>query len=154
MPRGTVHLAIELGTLPAWVVAGGALGVARASLVLFAGSYVGASLFLSPDLDLARSDASQRWRAARFLWLPYAALFRHRGISHSPLLGPLTRLLYLVVLGGLGWGLLHAVAGVPFPRAIPWESALPVLVGLYLPQLLHVLLDRVVTSGKRVFRRG
>lgn len=148
MPGGNVHLAVEMGSLPAWVLAGGALGAERATLLWFAGAYVGASLFLSPDLDLATSRAAQRWRGARALWRPYAALFRHRGISHSPLLGPLTRLVYLALLGGIGWGILHAVAGVPFPRSFPWGSLLPVLIGLYLPQLLHIALDRLATSAK------
>ncbi|MFH1609432.1 MAG: DUF2227 family putative metal-binding protein [Candidatus Bipolaricaulota bacterium] len=149
MPQGRVHLAFELGTLPAWVVAGAALGVGRTSLAFFAGAYVGASLFLSPDLDLARSDASRRWRAARYLWLPYAALFRHRGISHSPVLGPLTRLLYLSVVGGAAWALLHVAAAVPFPRTFPRDSVFPVLVGVLSPQLLHVVLDRGVTRVRR-----
>lgn len=149
MPGGNVHLAFEMGTLPAWVLAGGALGVGRESLVWFAAAYVGASLLLSPDLDLATSRAARRWGGARVLWRPYAALFRHRGISHSPLLGPLTRLAYLALLGGIGWGLLHAVAGVPFPRSFPTESLPAVLVGLYWPQLLHVALDRLMTAAKR-----
>ncbi len=88
------------------------------------------------------------------MWRPYAALFRHRGISHSPFWGPLTRLLYLGTLGGVGWAILHGVVGIPFPRAFPWDSALPVLGGVWLPQLLHVALDQVVTLGKRRFRQG
>jgi uncharacterized metal-binding protein len=154
MPRGKAHLAFELGTLPGWVALGAAVGAGRTPLLFFTGGYIVGSLFLSPDLDLVQSDASRRWRGARFLWRPYAALFRHRGISHSLFLGPLTRVLYLAALGGLGWGLLHVVGGVPFPQAIPWGSPLPVLGGLYLPQLLHVALDRTVTFGKRILRRG
>lgn len=154
MPRGAVHLAFELGTLPGWVGLGAVLGGERVSLLVFTGAYVAASLFLSPDLDLAHSAASRRWRGARFLWRPYAALFRHRGLSHAPLAGPLTRLLYLAVLGAMGWALLHGVARVPFPRAVPWGSALPLLGGLFLPQLLHVALDRGVTAGRRALRRS
>lgn len=149
MPNGTVHLALELGTLPAWVVTGAVLGVGRSSLIWFAGAYVGASLFLSPDLDLVRSDASRRWRAARYLWFPYAVLFRHRGVSHSLVLGPLTRLLYLGAVAGAAWGLLHVVAGVPFPRTVPWSHALPALSGAFSPQLLHIALDRAVTRLRR-----
>lgn len=149
MPSGKVHLACELGTLPVWAAIGGTLGVERTPLVLFTAAYVGASLFLSPDLDLVHTDAARRWRAARFLWAPYAALFRHRGVSHSPVFGPLTRLAYLVVVGGAVWTVLHVVAGVPFPSSFPRDSVLPVLVGIYLPQLLHVLLDRGVTRLRR-----
>ncbi len=152
MPRGKVHLAVELGTLPGWIALGAGLGAGRASLLLFAGGYVGGSLFLSPDLDLAASDAARHWRGARVLWRPYAALFRHRGVSHSPFLGPLTRLLYLACLGGLVWVIFHFVVGAPFPAVPRWGAVLPVLGGLYLPQLLHVVLDRTVTVGKRLLR--
>ncbi len=149
MPQGRTHLAFELGTLPGWVAAGAALHVERAPLVFFTGAYVVASLFLSPDLDLTRSDPSRRWRRARFLWRPYALLFRHRGMSHSPLLGPLTRILYLAAVGAALGTVLHLTLGVPFPRSVPGESVLPVLAGLYLPHLLHVFLDRTFSLGKR-----
>ncbi len=147
-----MHLAVELGTLPGWVGLGAALNVGRGPLVIFAGAYVAASLFLSPDLDLERSSAAYRWRKARVLWKPYAALFRHRGISHSPVWGPLTRILYLGGLAALGWALLNAATRAPPPRSLPWESALPILAGVYLPHLLHVALDRVTTWGRRPVR--
>jgi len=155
MPQGRTHLAFELATLPGWVALGAALRTGRVPLVFFTGAYVLASLFLSPDLDLAKSDASRRWRRARFLWWPYALLVRHRGISHSPLFGPLTRVVYLAALGAALWAILHIMVGVPFPQSVPWESALPVLAGLYLPHLLHVVLDRTVSLGRRFMpRRG
>lgn len=141
---------LEMGTLPGWVAIGATLQLGRMPLVFFAGAYVMASLFLSPDLDLARSDASRRWRRARFLWRPYAALFRHRGISHSPIFGPLTRVLYLAVVGAGLWMALHLAVDVPLPRSLPWSSALPVLAGLYFPHLLHVALDRAVSLGRRL----
>lgn len=144
MPTGKVHLAVELATLPGWVTAGGMAGVGHTPLTAFSLSYVTASLLLSPDLDLARSDPNRRWGALRFLWAPYAALFRHRGISHSLLLGPLTRLLYLAALSALVSLPLHFLAGVPFPSRFPSEVVPPVLVGVYLPHLLHVGLDRLV----------
>lgn len=153
MPCGKVHLTLELATLPGWVALGAVLGGDRSSLLVFTGAYVAASLFLSPDLDLAHSGASRRWQGARFLWRPYAVLFRHRGLSHSPLAGPVTRLLYLAVLAGVGWALLHAVAGVPLPRAAPWGAAVPAVTGVFLPQLLHVGLDRIASLAKRLLRR-
>lgn len=149
MPQGNTHLAVELGTLPGWVGLGAALGVGREPLLIFAVAYVTASLFLSPDLDLERSSTAYRWRQARVLWKPYAALFRHRGISHSPVWGPLTRLAYLGLLAGAGWGVLRAVADIP-PLSFPTAAIAPALVGLYLPHLLHVALDRAVTAGRRL----
>lgn len=70
-----------------------------------AGGVLGA-LWLSPDLDLEDSRPSRRWGLLRVLWAPYRAFHPHRGASHSYLYGPLSRLLYLLLLvlllGGLG----------------------------------------------------
>lgn len=149
MPHGKVHVAFELGTLPAWVALGAVLDVGRTSLVFFSGAYVAASLFLSPDLDLAESDVARRWRGARFLWRPYALLFRHRGISHSLVFGPLTRLLYLALIGGAVGVVLHVVTGISFPYTFSLDLVLPVLVGVFAPQVLHVTLDQAVTRVRR-----
>lgn len=55
------------------------------------------SLFLSPDLDLAQSDASQRWRLLKRFWKPYQLLVPHRSpLSHSAIFGTAIRLAYLL----------------------------------------------------------
>lgn len=63
---------------------------------------------ISPDLDLpGLTEAETVWKRLPFpfgqlmsgvwytLWLPYATVCRHRGISHWPLIGTLTRIGYL-----------------------------------------------------------
>ncbi|MGC9529284.1 MAG: DUF2227 family putative metal-binding protein [Candidatus Bipolaricaulaceae bacterium] len=149
MPTGRTHLAVELVTLPLWGAAGAAAGVGETPLAVFAASYAGASLLLSPDLDLPASDSGRRWGPARILWFPYTAACRHRGVSHSLLLGPLTRLVYLGALISLGWWTLHLGAGVPPPRPIPAGLLLPILAGIYVPHLLHVGLDRTASLWGR-----
>lgn len=136
-----MHLSLELATLPGWVVGGAALQVPEGPLVVFSLAYVAASLFLSPDLDLARSGPNRRWGGLRWLWFPYAWLFRHRGLSHSLLFGPLTRLCYLALLALLLFLPLHFLLEVPFPQHFPSQLLAPVLAGVYLSHLLHVGLD-------------
>ena len=63
--------------------------------LVFSATYLFSALLLSPDLDSARSDPYNRWGYLRVCWTPYAKLFRHHGLSHNPLVGPLSRLLYL-----------------------------------------------------------
>ncbi|WKN33231.1 DUF2227 family putative metal-binding protein [Porifericola rhodea] len=62
-------------------------------------------IFISPDLDMQTRTVSEttlvRWSWTIgyiwiFLWYPYALFFKHRGISHCPLVGTCTRLLYMV----------------------------------------------------------
>ncbi len=138
VPGHKTHLAAELACLPLCLGAGYGLGLREELLPLGLG-YLAGSLFLSPDLDLYHSRPARRWRLFRALWWPYTRLFRHRGLSHHPLLGPLTRLLYLSL-----WALgVWTLAGLPRGEPPPAALALPFLAGLLLPQLLHVLLDRL-----------
>ncbi len=64
----------------------------------FAGAFLLATFWLSPDLDLHHSSPSRNWLIFRKLWWPYSKIFRHRGWSHFPVLGSLTRLSYLCTL--------------------------------------------------------
>ncbi|MFN3346838.1 MAG: DUF2227 family putative metal-binding protein [Candidatus Bipolaricaulaceae bacterium] len=137
VPSGQAHLAVELALLPLCVGAGYGLGL-RAELVPLALGYLAGSLFLSPDLDLYHSRPARRWRPLRVLWWPYARLLRHRGLSHHPLFGPLSRLLYLGLWALLVW----LLVGLPRLRWPPASLTLPFLGGLLVPQLLHLVLDR------------
>ena len=151
MPKGRVHLAFELTTLPLWSLGGAVAGVPWEELVIFTLSYVGTSLFLSPDLDLPHSDVTRRWLFLRYLWYPYSRIFRHRGLSHSLLFGPLTRLLYLGAWAALCWAVAHLSFGVRWgwpPPTLPQVGAF--LGGIYWANFLHVFLDRVVSSWVRL----
>lgn len=153
MPSGRVHLAFELGTLPVWVLGGAWFGVDWGELVVFTSSYVGASLLFSPDLDLRWSDAVGRWGPARFIWYPYTRIFKHRGLSHSILFGPLTRLLYLGVLAAALWTVLHLSLGMRLGwRLPPGRSVAAFLAGIYLDNFLHVSLDRLMGALRGIGR--
>jgi len=150
MPSGRTHLAVELILAPGFITGFYALfHPTWGELLLFGGTYVFSSLLLSPDLDLRKNLARRRWGPLGFIWAPYSRIFKHRGISHNLVLGPLTRLIYLgavfgVVLVGLSYLGLALPQGVPLtiePRTLAVLGA-----GLYLPNLLHVLLDRLVSA--------
>jgi uncharacterized metal-binding protein len=122
-------------------------GLSRDFFPVFIVSYLFSLLWLSPDLDVDRgSGALRRWGPLRFLWYPYKELFSHRGISHSIILGPLTRIVYF---GLVIWTALWVLSiGIPVPR-ISQETLYPFALGMWLPDVLHCLLDRMVTGLKR-----
>ena len=68
----------------------------NAQLVSFMAMFIYTTLFMSPDMDLSYKI---KWYSLRgLLSLPfrsYARVFKHRGISHSLLLGSLTRVVWL-----------------------------------------------------------
>lgn len=133
----------------AYMGAGGSPEDPRA--LAFALAYLAGTFFLTPDLDLAERGvrAVGRWGVLGVLWRPYGRLFRHRGLSHTWVLGPLTRLGYLaglLYLLYLGAREVLAFLGVTW-RLGPWvwskEVVWAALLGYYLSQWLHLAADGI-----------
>ena len=158
MPSGRTHLKIESVMLVLWA-AGSTLLVLRETIaipqaLLFVGSYLFSMLLMSPDLDLSSSGAFQRWRGLRWIWLPYAWIFHHRQTSHHPLLGPLSRILYLETLVAVVTFVYVLATGGRSPRfRLSIQMIWPICLGLYLPNIEHILADRISTSWRRKRRR-
>lgn len=158
MPSGKTHLRLNGTLLLLW--GGLCVLLLRRDWVLiphtliFGGCYAFSMMLMSPDLDLARSNAFRRWGHMQWIWYPYAWIFRHRQTSHHLLVGPLTRILYLAVLTLAGTGMYVWITGHPWPRALlSTEGALAILLGLYLPNLQHIAADRLSTTWRRKRRR-
>jgi uncharacterized metal-binding protein len=153
MPSGRTHEAINLTLLGLggafYLAQGGSPEEPRALAFLL--GYLAGTFLLSPDLDLAEKGvwAQGRWGVLGALWRPYGWLFRHRGLSHTWILGPLTRLGYLLLLLFLLYGLLKGVAafmGASLALALPplpKEVLLFGLLGYYLSQWLHLVADGI-----------
>lgn len=70
----------------------------------------------------------RRWPPPLRWWLyVYALIFKHRGVSHHPLFGTLTRLIWLVF---------------PLFLIIVNRDILGVWIGVWFSDLLHILADR------------
>ncbi|OGG43706.1 MAG: hypothetical protein A3F84_27330 [Candidatus Handelsmanbacteria bacterium RIFCSPLOWO2_12_FULL_64_10] len=115
---------------------------------VFTISYLFGTFLLSPDLDLKDNVSAKNWGLLRLFWRPYAALFRHRGISHAPIAGTLTRILYMAAVIYVVVAAANALFDMKIRmsfrdlRAANWNLALTALAGVCLPDLLHVLTDR------------
>ncbi|MFC6659245.1 metal-binding protein [Deinococcus multiflagellatus] len=125
MPSGRVHNLINIAAYS--VLAAATLVATRQGLIRvtptqglhFTLAFAAGTFLLSPDLDLAegRVDSKRHWGLLGVLWVPYGMLFSHRGWSHTWLVGPLTRLLYVALMVGLVWGaLLYVVPGLGVPQ--------------------------------------
>ncbi len=155
MPSGRVHNLINIAAYS--VLAAGALILSRQDLLTitpaqalnFTLAFAAGTFLLSPDLDLAegRVDSKRHWGILGVLWVPYGRMFRHRGLSHTWLLGPLTRLAYLAVLITLIVGLLRTAVPTltlpDIPQPISLKFAVPIVLGYYLSQWLHLIADGV-----------
>lgn len=155
MPSGKTHLRVEIALLllcwlplAVWFLVEEWIG--SNEIVAFVFAYGFSALFLSPDLDLRTSRPYLRWGLLRFLWAPYALVFRHRKLSHHLLLGPLSRIAYLsmLVLGSTFAYMAYARRVIPDLR-LPAGILSAIGCGLYVPNLTHVLLDRMCSSLRR-----
>lgn len=163
MPAGDIHLRLELAAL--FLIVIGGLGVASLGefdgwrdsfvpLLVFVGTYLFSCLLLSPDLDLARSSPQNRWGPLRVLWRPYARLFRHRGLSHNLLFGPLSRILYLGAILAAVPCALHWGAEVDMPwvedlwNYLGQNGLLALVIGLILPNEIHIVADRFFSARR------
>lgn len=66
--------------------------------IFFSSSFLYATLFMSPDVDLAHKNSLFSLKG--ILTMPfriYSLLFKHRGISHMPIVGSFTRIFFLSI---------------------------------------------------------
>ena len=167
VPSGRVHNLINIAAYS--VLAGGALAASRQELLAitpaqalyFTVAFAVGTFLLSPDLDLAegRVDSKRHWGVLGILWVPYGMLFSHRGLSHTWVVGPLTRLVYLAAMLALVVGLLRYVAPsvtLPaIPQPISVKVVAPLIAGYYVSQWLHLIADGVRPDHgmRRSFRK-
>jgi uncharacterized metal-binding protein len=154
MPAGRVHNVINTVSFLAFTGAyayaysGGLVAFAPLAAAAFTGAFFAGTFLLSPDLDLAEGHVSSKraWGPLGFLWVPYGWLMSHRGLSHTWVVGPFTRLAYLAALLALPAYLLReqVLAWHPDSAAALWA-----LVGFYVSQWLHLIADGVMPDLER-----
>ncbi len=115
-----------------------------ADMAIFSAAFIYGTLFLHPDLDLVRNTPLFSLKGLLTLpFRPYSYLFRHRGISHMPIIGTLTRILWLAAL----FCLFYCLINKPLPRLQETSSLLLAFIGLASADLVHLILDQTVGSS-------
>jgi uncharacterized metal-binding protein len=164
VPNGRTHEAINL-TFYAGLAAGYAYAKSQGLtaeleqlitpqiITTFSASYLVGTFLVTPDLDLAEQGvrAKSNWGLLGMLWIPYGAMFSHRGLSHTWLVGPMTRLIYMVVVALAISYVASAIApffGYTFSIRTQLvrngqELAIGALIGYYLSQWLHLVADGI-----------
>jgi len=134
---------------------GGVMAYYASGDVEFAGWVAAGSaltLLINPDTDQEGMDRNEHrlvrntygcgfiWLAA---WYPYARMFRHRGLSHAPVIGTLTRLGYMAVIVtalASAWYVIY-----PFRVVVDWEWAITAacgaITGMAVSDVVHWIID-------------
>ena len=90
--------------------------------------------YLSPDLDMWNTRPMKKWGPLKYFWAPYARLHKHRGWSHSWIVGPGVRILYLAIPIAAVWSIWE------FRGADLW--LLWLCGGIYMGNWVHLIGDR------------
>lgn len=149
MPSGKTHNVINIVSLPVILLSLYLLSsryhvlnqyMNLRIISVFTASYLFGTFFLSPDLDI-ESSSYERWGILRFLWWPYKVLFKHRGISHHPVFGPLTILANLALISiPLLW-----LAGISI-SSLPHDITAAVVLGIIISNEIHIVVDKIVSE--------
>ncbi|PIS02725.1 MAG: hypothetical protein COT85_01455 [Chlamydiae bacterium CG10_big_fil_rev_8_21_14_0_10_42_34] len=144
MPSYKTHVSINLFLgLPLTLVAlKHTVQVEPTEIACFSAAFIYGTIFLHPDLDLARNIRLFSLKGLLTLpFRPYSYLFRHRGISHIPIIGTLSRILWLIfffyfIFTCLNWAM---------PNVIEYNGVYIAfaLAGVAAADLIHVLLDKI-----------
>lgn len=152
MASGEKHERINLTALAvmggAWVAAEvSGVNVPTTPALSFAATYLVGTLYVTPDMDLAEQARTvrpkRRWGRFGALWVPYGLYFRHRGISHSYLVGPMTRIVYLGVILALPLGVAFGIGLIPVAVVMNTPAMLGGLAGFYVSQWMHLWADGI-----------
>jgi uncharacterized metal-binding protein len=158
---GRTHELINLLALPGFLYF-----LPKEFYLPFSVGYVLGTFLLSPDLDLKHSKPSKRWKALKILWRPYQKKSKHRGISHIPLLGTFTRLLYIFLIITALYYLLYFLLSYYWQESTQKISQLNpfilveelaykewtfyALLGLIASEIIHISLDLLWSFWKRI----
>ena len=157
MPSGKTHDRVNIASTVMAGVVGIKMGFGVYDVLAFSLGSLVATFWFSPDLDLSYSKPVKRWGKLSFIWLPYSLLIPHRGISHVPVVGILTRFGYIFVIFATLWflltGNLYNLELLPskLKPSLLFNNPyiLPFLLGILFADTLHILLDWIWSLNRR-----
>lgn len=121
----------------------------------FSASFIYATLYMNPDLDLVHQVRLFSWRG--LFTLPfrfYSIIFRHRGLSHHIVLGTLSRLFWAFGVYLFFFYLLYeSFDGVEAFRSVFYRNktmSYYIIGGVFFADVGHILLDGI--DKKKLFR--
>jgi uncharacterized metal-binding protein len=167
MSSGKFH--DKLNLITGAVLTGVLIGFERSPEIIssFVAGWLIATFIFSPDTDIM---PKKRTGPLQFLLYPYSILFKHRGVSHSFLLGTFIRIIYCIVLFGVILFILYRMKLIDYSgqdyilfiktfiqqwdlSLVPYKIVTWFFIGMFLADTHHYCLDWV-TSFLNKLRRS
>lgn len=114
------------------------------TITIFSFAFIFGTYYLSPDLDI-QSEPFKRWGILKFIWQPYQKIFKHRGILHNPILGP------IIIISTVGLLIIKPIV-ILFKLKItnlPTKYIILLLSGIIVSIEAHIIADTIGTKAKR-----
>ncbi len=158
MASGKNHDFLNFLTLPIFLY-----GVPHEYFLDFAVGYVISTIFLSPDIDLKHSHPTKRWKILKYFWRPYQKILKHRGLSHTPFVGTITRYIYVLFIISIVYvlsfyafkSLIHKTLIsskhlTAYIEHIPKKDIIWFVIGGVLADIVHIFWDIVFSAFKKI----
>ena len=157
MASGRTHDIVNLSFLPVAVYY-----LKPQDFLGFTAGYLVGTFLLSPDLDLRNSKPARRWKLFKLFWYPYTKIFKHRGVSHIPILGSIIRLFYvsfLMVFPLVVYLFINNPAKLDdirydvLDKTIFWLKnpfIISFFIGIVLSEIVHVITDMIYSTMKKL----
>lgn len=134
--------------------------------ISFTVGHLFATLMFSPDTDIM---PKKRSGPLQFLLYPYSILFKHRGLSHSLILGTFSRIIYGLMMAALVFYVLNRMGHTEISEKDVWQSLLTffthyqyshfeykvitwIIIGMFSADLAHIFVDNVSSGLKKLWR--
>ncbi len=160
MASGRTHDIINLVALPPFLYY-----LHPSDFIGFTAGYLVGTFFITPDNDLYHSLPNKRWKFLKFIWKPYVKLFSHRGLSHMPILGMISKLLYIFIIAVIFVLILKLIfhfsfaegekflnsslESISFKEVILSPFSISFFVGLILAEMVHITTDIFYSTLKK-----
>ena len=167
MSSGKFHDKVNLFT--GAILSGALIGFERSWIIVipFIVGWLVATLIFSPDTDIM---PKKRTSFLQFFLYPYSILFKHRGLSHSILLGTALRIIYGIVMLGVMIFVLSKMGYIQFSGedyleflwkyVLNWnvkEKSYKMIswyfIGMFLADIHHYFIDLSTSFLKKIKRK-
>jgi uncharacterized metal-binding protein len=153
MPKYSTHATFNLTLSFPLILAGLYIYIhpTNLQLAVFSLAFIYTTLFMHPDMDVAHKIKKSSLRGILSLpFIGYAKIFKHRGISHTLMLGSLTRILWLsifiLIVSYVGNLCFFTKKSLVLYCILYQQELLYGLIGIFTADASHLFLDKLKSS--------
>ena len=136
MPNHKLHEKINIAVLIIILVIIAPLSD-NITTAIFTLAYLVCTFYITPDLDID-SKPYRRWKIFRIFWYPFIKTFKHRGLSHHIIFGPLILILYVSLIPFI------SIVLIDENIYINYYNLSVLIIGMASAIEIHIIADKII----------